>query len=182
MQQGAAVAAVRDSVVRAAGAAAAAAYRFCASLDLGPFAQRRGGSFLSRLDVSTERLRRTLPSADRSWGAARSVIDRFMREALYNRYLCAHFRLERAETWLELPLDPIVARRLRSAFPEGGLPPWRDLRSLTPAVNSNYQGVAAEIAERKGIARVHLGTILLSPSLTRRTAVRPSARTAGADG
>ncbi len=165
LRQGAAVSAVRDSALRGRGEVAAVACRFCAALDLGQFAERRGGSFLSRLDASTERLRQALPSGGRSWGAARNVIDLFLREAFYNRYICTQFRLERAEEWLELPLDSNLARRLRSAFPECRLPPWRSPTSLTPAVNSSYQGVAAEIADNKGIARVHLGAFLRPPSL-----------------
>ena len=160
LRQRAAVSAVRDSAVRGRGAVAAVACRFCAALDLAPFSERRGGRFLSRLDASTERLRQALPPGGRSWGAARNVIDMFLREAFYNRYICDQFRLERAEEWLELPLDSSLARRLRSAFPECRLPPWRSLTSLTPAVNSNYQGVAAEIADSRGIARVHLESFL----------------------
>jgi hypothetical protein len=164
LQQVAAASAVRGSAVRGGGAAAASAYSFCATLDLAPFAERRGGTFLSRLDASTDRLRRALPSRGRSWGAARNVVNLFLREALYNRHVCAHFRLDRSEEWLELPLGPILARRLRSGFPKCGLPPWRNLDALTPAVNSNYQGVAAEIAETKGIARVHLEALLWPPT------------------
>ena len=164
LRQGVAVSAVRDSAVHGRGAVAAVASRFCAALELAQFAERRGGSFLSRLDASTESLRQALPSGARSWGAARNVIDMFLREAFYNRYICAQFRLERAEEWLELPLDANLARRLRSAFPGCRLPPWRSLTSLTPAVNSNYQGVAAEIADNKGIARVHLEAFLRPPS------------------
>jgi hypothetical protein len=146
------------------GAAAAAARRFCARLELGTFAVRRGGTFLSRLETSTVRLARSLPYSGRSWGAARAFLDRFLREALYNRYICAYFGLEKAEEWLELPLDAIVAQRLRLSCPGCGLPPWRSVKSLTPAMNTNYQAVAARIAAEKGIARVHLDAVLWPPS------------------
>ena len=161
LQQGAALSAARAGGGRGA---ATAAFRFCAALDLAPFAERRGGIFLSRLDASTERLRLALPAGGRSWGAARGIINLFLKEALCSRLLCAQFRLDRAEPWFELPLRPDLARRLRSAFPEAALPPWRNVKTLTPAAHANYQGVAAAIAETRGIARVYLETLLWPPS------------------
>jgi hypothetical protein len=87
---------------------------------------------------------------------ARKALNLFMRSALYNHYLREAYRLQRVEAFLELPLDGIVARHIRGVVPSAGLPYWKSMRALTPELSDQYQAVASELAERRGVARVHL--------------------------
>ncbi len=158
LQELLAVRTLPDSVRHGHGAGSVAR-TFCASLPLGQLGERHGGRFLSRLEASTVRRRRAPSPSGRSWGAAREVLNLFLREAHYNGYLCGHYHLERAEGWLELPLDTRRARRLLAERPGSGLPPWRGVKTVTSSMNSNCQGLAVEVAEQKGVAHVHLDVI-----------------------
>lgn len=90
------------------------------------------------------------------WGAARKFLSIFMRDAVYNRFLCDKYSLTHTCAWLELPLDSHVARGLRDE-PEGvSLPRWKTVIGLMPQKSREYQDVAAKVAKRIGCERIHL--------------------------
>ena len=92
------------------------------------------------------------------WGLARKALNLFLRDVFYNRYLYEKFSLARLEYWLEIPLDNIVAKRLykESKLLEKFLPKWCSLISLNSETNKAYQDFAQILAQKLGIARVHL--------------------------
>jgi len=113
--------------------------------------------FRKELDVVTENLSEHF--SQKNWGAARKVLNIFLRDVLYNHYLHSHFSFKTVENWLEVPLDGDVAKNLLAA-PEGkSLPPWPRIKRLTVEVSDQYQAVARKIAEKEGIATVHLDLI-----------------------
>ena len=81
-----------------------------------------------------------------------------------DRILCAHYRLEQIEPFLEVPLDGIVGGALVKAACDCGqlrrLPRWRTIKGLTRKDSATYQAFASEFAEEKGLALVHLGVVL----------------------
>ena len=100
----------------------------------------------------------------RPWGVARKAINLFMRDVVYNRYLCEHFALGRVERWLEVPLDSQVAKGVRSEARESKTitvpPAWRGLKRLQYALSRRLQDCALQLAFRRGMARVHLDIYL----------------------
>jgi hypothetical protein len=77
---------------------------------------------------------------------------------MYTSYLRDRFRLDRAEFNLEVPLDSITAKELRKHSDRGTLPKWQGIKRVTPKANAAFQRQAQLIADRLGIARVHLDT------------------------
>ena len=112
------------------------------------------------LDHQTELLLDTLPIKNRPWGAARKAINLFLRDALYNQYLCKQFKLQSIESWLEIPLDSAVAKGLKLQSNRGELPRWPGLKSLEPNQSEEFQFFAAKRANLKGVTRVHLDMYL----------------------
>lgn len=90
------------------------------------------------------------------WGAARKFLNIFLRNVVYNRYLCDEFGLEQIVPWLEIPLDSHVASGLRAERGGTRLPRWKTVIGLKPEVSRLYQDFAADVAARKGCERVHL--------------------------
>ena len=119
--------------------------------DFGVASQNR---FMSALDRHTELLRRACPPAARRWGLARKLLNIFLRNALYTSYLRHAYRLHLAEEWYEIPLDSIVAKRLKVEV--GGLPRWVGVKHLTPGVSVLYQEAARTAAAKLRVPRVHL--------------------------
>jgi hypothetical protein len=91
------------------------------------------------------------------WGAARKTLNLFLRDVLYNRYLCQHFQFQAIEDWLEVPLDSYVAKGLRKCAPK--LPSWAGLVRLTHEDSDRYQDKAASMASDCGFAPVHLDVL-----------------------
>ena len=113
--------------------------------------------FRKQLDALTEDL--SVIFSKKNWGAARKVLNIFLRDVLYNYYLQNHFNFKTVENWLEVPLDGDVAKNLL-ADPEGkNLPPWPRIKRLKVEVSDQYQAVARTIAKKEGIATVHLDLI-----------------------
>jgi len=112
------------------------------------------------LDRQTELLLNSLPIRNRPWGAARKAINLFLRDALYNKYLSKQFKLQSIETWLEVPLDSVVAKGLKLHSNRGELPRWPGLKNLKPNISKGFQVFASKQAILKGIARVHLDMYL----------------------
>lgn len=154
-------ASIGASTVRSQGApgVAVAVRGFLAELQLKPFSTANIAVFSRTLDQQTQRLEEVLPRAARSWGLARKCLNIFLREAFYNAFLQARYGLAVTERLYEIPLDGVVAKALRSRVP-GVLPPWPGVRHLDQRSSFMYQSVAQQLAEKQGIARVHLDAFL----------------------
>jgi hypothetical protein len=134
-----------------------AARRAAGRLDLAAFGScRSSNTFLQSLDQATEAFRDKFPSAGRSWGGARKGVNLFLRDAVYNADLAAHFDLARMRPWLEVPLDKDVATQLIAEREGFELPAWRTIKGLNCCVSAEFQRVASRVAQRKGVARVDL--------------------------
>jgi hypothetical protein len=133
---------------------------FLSGLDLSRFSGRTKSDFLGYLDRTTGRLVRAMPLKARNWGAARKGINLFLRDALYNQFLASTYSLQKIEHWLEIPLDGAVARGLKRSGRRGELPNWPGLKKLTPPISAEFQVFAEELANTRGLARVHLDIYL----------------------
>lgn len=133
-----------------------AARTFFEKFDLRSVRAQSHSSFLRRLDQATEELRCSLPKDARYWGSSRKFINIFLRNSLYNRYLCDHFRLHGLEPWLEVPLDSHVAKGLMQEDAGRDLPSWKTVIGLKRQDSDEYQEVASLVAAASKIARVHL--------------------------
>jgi hypothetical protein len=136
------------------------AQKFLAALPLDQIPRSTKDSFVAWLDRQTAALDRAFPPKAKRWGAARKVINLFLRDALYNGYLNREFQLSAVESWLEVPLDGVMARGLKRIATRGKLPPWRGLKRVTRHESKRFQQFAEEEAYRKGMARVHLDIYL----------------------
>ena len=116
--------AITPSAARRQGAAGVvqAARSFLAQLDLQLFGNPNPGLFSKALEAETGRLGSSLPKLARSWGLSRKLLNIFLRDALYNRHLSAHYGLGSTEHLLELPLDSITGRWLREIAGRGRAP------------------------------------------------------------
>lgn len=112
------------------------------------------------LDRQTIALLDVLPINGQPWGAARKAINLFLRDVLYNKYLCRHFAFGQIERWLEVPLDSAVARGLKAKAGRGALPVWPGLKHLDHTVSDEFQKYASVHAHSLGIDRVHLDIYL----------------------
>jgi hypothetical protein len=130
-------------------------------LDLRTFAVSKERDFTRKLDLATENLRKRFPKGARNWGAARKGLNLFLRDALYNTFLCKHYHLERTEPWLEIPLDQYVAAGLHRDYNGEDLPKWDGIKRLTPENSKAFQKAAKRVAQEKGIARIHLDLLYL---------------------
>jgi len=121
-------------------------------------------AYLRRLDEATEALHSQLSGKGKTFGLARKLLNIYIRDCVYSRILCDHYRLERIEPFLEVPLDGIVGGALvREACDRGQprrLPAWHKIKGLTRGESDTYQAFASELAEEKGLARVHLDVVL----------------------
>jgi hypothetical protein len=133
-----------------------AARQFLSRLDLARFSVENSTTFEAQLNRITIRLVSVLPRKARRWGLARKFLNIFLRDCFYTTYLARTYHLERAEEFLELPLDSITAKELRKAARRGQLPRWPGVRKLTANINARYQAVALKEAGNENLARVHL--------------------------
>jgi len=158
IQHRAARVAVGASAARGQGAPGLvlAAREFLSEVPLERFSVSDERAFRRRLDRVTLELMVTLPRRGRSWGISRKLLNIFLREALYTRYLENAYRLRRIESFLEVPLDSITARGIRTASPKGSQPRWRGVRHLTVEDSDRFQATAKDLAQTYGVARVHL--------------------------
>ena len=141
---------------RAPGTARSATH-YLEALNLQPFAATET-NFRRALNRATNALCKRLP--EDSWGHARKFLNIFLRGANYDRFLCEAYDFRRAEPWLEVPLDSNVAKSLlKAAKGRAALPRWRGIKYLDPQTSELYQDFALEVAEAKGVKRVHLDLI-----------------------
>lgn len=137
-----------------------ASQRFLASLSLVRIPKSRATLFRDWLDRQTKSLLDQFPTDERPWGAARKAINLFLRDRLYNQYLCRRFGIVEIEPWLEVALDKVVARGLKAEAGRGGLPQWPGLKRLKPNVSDDFQAFASKHARTLEIERVHLDMYL----------------------
>ena len=158
MQRRTASIAVGASTVRgiAPAGTVARARAHLADLDLTIFHQPTERRFRAVLDRETLKLQHTLPRGGRYWGLARKLLNIFLRDAFYNKYLAQQYTLNSVESWLEVPLDSHVGNRLRSECPDYALPRWKTIKALTPELSAEFQSAARVIAPDREIAPVHL--------------------------
>lgn len=130
------------------------ARQFFLHLNLMRFGTPSQRAFTRSLDTATKRLIVALPKRSATWGLARKLLNIFLRDSLYTTYLSQAYRLTAAERLLEIPLDSITAKQIRKRVPK--LPRWRGVRHLDQYTSAAYQTAALVIAEREGVARVHL--------------------------
>jgi len=91
-----------------------------------------------------------------TWGLARKCVNIFLRDSLYNWHLCRHYKLRRAERWMEIPIDSLVAKRLREDF-GAAVPKWKSIASLCAEDNAAFQAAAISAAKAEQLrARIHL--------------------------
>ena len=136
------------------------ARQFLARLDLLRFATRDRARFEKELDRQTERLRQAFPRGARNWGAARKALNLFLRDAHYNVFLSRRFGLEKIGPFLEVPLDGVVAKQMRSLKGGRKLPRWKGVKYLTKEESNLRQLFLHDIAVSKGINRIHMDALL----------------------
>lgn len=133
-----------------------AARRWLAGMNLLRLPREGCEEFTRRLDAETERLVGSFPARAQNWGAARKVLNLFLRDCLYNFYLRDWYGLAVLESFFEVPLDSYVAEALHRTPRGEDLPEWRGVKYVSREENALYQEIASEEAEELGIERVHL--------------------------
>jgi len=123
---------------------------FLEKLDLADFTR---GAFAEVLDVKTNELRAAfltkLPADAECWGLARKVLNLYLRDAYYNRFLCEHYRLNEIAAELETPLDGDADKVLRRYFwanQRRALPTWPRLKGEKEDYQA-HRDAAKEFAE-----------------------------------
>jgi hypothetical protein len=135
----------------------AEARKYLTTMLLDSFSVTEEKVFLEQLEDHTNKLKDSFPKcAENNWGAARKSLNIFLRDALYNRYLCDHFKLMPIEAWLEVPLDKGVGNGLYKDDPKKSLDKWKSIKGLKPEISQKFQEVAQSVADELSIARVHL--------------------------
>ncbi|MFN7559170.1 MAG: hypothetical protein ACK5RX_07400 [bacterium] len=153
--------AVGASTVRGKGnkGAGEAARKYFLCIDLHEMASCSVATYPLFLDRHTDWMLAKLPEGASRWGLARKLINIYLRDVVYSRHLCDHFRgIAELESLLELPLDSLTGRGLIDLG--ASVPPWRGVKALRHEESALYQSAASNIALAHGIARVHLDAAL----------------------
>jgi hypothetical protein len=148
--------AIGNSTLRNQGApgVAKAARDFLANVDLKTFSANSAQVFFEILDGATADLVQVLPQGARNWGTARKALNIFLRDCLYNQFLCSHYAINHIHPWLEVPLDSYVANGLRRTSYGSELPNWTTITRLKHEYSDRYQEVAGKVAEKIRCNRV----------------------------
>ena len=151
-------AAIGASTIRRMGPKGTAkrARTFLAGLNLHRFRVDSKREFARTLDRATGSFLTALPRKAKHWGLARKLLNIFLRDAAYNRYLSQRFALWRVERWMEVPLDSHVGKQLCASREGAHLPRWKTVIGLAPGESTAFQKVATTVARRKGVTRVDL--------------------------
>lgn len=161
MQRRTAITAVGPSALRGQGKGVLKATQaFLSRIDLSHLDNMSHEQYDQWLDKQTEYLLAELPIKNSPWGTCRKALNLFLREMLYNQYLCEAFRINAVENFLEVPLDSAVAKGLKRKAGRGALPMWPGLKNLRKTISQDFQSHATQIADKKGVARVHLDIYL----------------------
>lgn len=152
--------AVGASTVRGRGnkGSVLAARTFFQTLDLSSFGKNHS-EFKRILDRKTYILMKVLPRGARHWGIARKLLNIFLRDCFYNIYLEDAYKLSRYEKVLEIPLDSITGKSIKNLVGRGALPTWPGVKHVTPYLNTLYQTVALDEAEKQKTSRIHLDAV-----------------------
>ena len=133
------------------------------NLSLNQFSTFSESQFRDVINERTLELQSQFPTEARSWGAARKAINIFLGEVYYHRILCAEFKFESIASFLEIPLDNLVANALRNeAFLRNeNLPSWPKIKCLDLAKSDMFQNFAKKVAQQKGEGwnRIHLDLV-----------------------
>lgn len=131
------------------------AREYLETLDLSRFSTASEFLFAETLDKVTEELQAAMPGHE--WGFARKALNIFLRDCLYNRFLCDRYELRSIESMLEIPLDNIVAEAIIAS--EIVIPRWQSITALDSATSAAFQQAASNEATRRNCARVHLDAV-----------------------
>lgn len=140
---------------RGSAGAVKAGREFLNFLPVAQFGTSNLQKFRSALEAGTLGLKDAFPRGSRYWGLARKGLNIFLRDCLYTVYLRDAHSLNLAERFFEVPLDSLTGEALFKVA-AGRLPRWHTVRGLTRELSDEYQAIASEYADSKGIARVHL--------------------------
>ncbi len=161
MKRRTAVVAVGPSALRGQGPGVLrATQNILNQIDLLKIPKGSENQFTKWLDNQTEMILGALPVRNKPWGTARKALNLFLRDVLYNRYLCDIYRMQEIECWLEVPLDSAVAKGLKKKAGRGKLPPWPGLKKLNKDVSNEFQAYASNLADKSEMKRVHLDIYL----------------------
>lgn len=153
---------------------------FLAGLNLTQFQVDSKREFAQALNSATDSFLSALPRKARYWGLARKLLNIFLRDAAYNRYLSQRFALWSVERWMEVPLDSHVGKQLCASAAGKDLPPWKTVIGLESETSAKFQKVATTVARQMGVTRVDLDVYYWrSPAMTNRR-MRGDARKSGA--
>ena len=132
------------------------AQNYLAKMNLNPLIKVSSeNEYRSFLDRHTKALSNKFPSgAKGNWGAARKAINIFLRDCLYNTYICNAFDMEKMSEWLELPLDSYTGKALKKT--NSKLPRWKTIKGLKAEVSDKFQQAALSQATKNQMDRVHL--------------------------
>lgn len=133
---------------------------FLKKLPLGQFGVRGELEFRQCLDKATKQLKKVLPHGARKWALSRKILNIFLHNAFYNYYLRKRYSLHLAEGLFEVPVDSLVARGVCKEAPKEKFGRWPGLKRLTEAEHRKYQHHAKLLADKRGLARVHLDAVL----------------------
>lgn len=177
-------AAIGASTIRRMGpkGTAVRARRFLARVNLNRFRVDSKRDFEWVLDDITKSFLRALPRKAQRWGVARKLLNIFLRNAAYNRYLSKRFGLQKVERWMEVPLDSHVGTQLRASSDGRHLPRWKTVVGLTPDASREFQNVATTVARRKGVTRVDLDVYYWRNPAMANPRIHADARNSGARG
>jgi hypothetical protein len=133
------------------------------NLSLNHFTTNSESNFRDVLNEKTLELQSQFPSEAKSWGAARKAINIFLGEIYYHRILCAKFKFEPIASFLEIPLDNLVANALRNEalLRSENLPQWPKIKYLDLEKSDIFQNFAKKVAKQKGDGwhRIHLDLV-----------------------
>ncbi|WP_152969045.1 hypothetical protein [Amantichitinum ursilacus] len=138
---------------------------FLAQIDLSKFINCDAEEFAKLLDGITEQYRNEVKL---HWGTARKFLNIFLRDCLYNRWVCEDFQLSEIGQFFEVPLDSHVARELKQKAGRGKLPRWRGVSRLDAPQSKQFQNYADKLAKSEGVWRVDLDIIFWRGDLSRR--------------
>ncbi|GAB7129040.1 hypothetical protein JCM19000A_35480 [Silvimonas sp. JCM 19000] len=138
---------------------------FLAQIDLSQFINCDAKKFAELLDTITKQY---CDEVGLKWGAARKFLNIFLRDCLYNRWVCEDFQLSEIGQFFEVPLDSHVARELKQKAGRGKLPRWQGVIHLEEPVSKQFQNYADELAMSEGVWRVDLDIIFWRGDLSRR--------------
>jgi hypothetical protein len=130
------------------------ARKFLAKIKLSLFNTNSENDYLRVLDNETEKLTNNFPNNAQNWGAARKALNLFLREIFNNKFLGR--RLNIREEWMEIPLDNLIAKKLKKQDKLGKLPAWRGIKRLKPKDSIIFQEFAKDWASEENTTRVRL--------------------------